>query len=241
MKRYMSVFGMITRSSIYKILTVLGGLAVTELIMFCIGMEQPLAAMSSLEDLVDQSHYVYVLAIAYVLMTAVLCFYGCSIGSRQEYTLKRLRIKEKSIFLMQCFYNILCYVLLWGVQLLVLFISSRYYMEKQTEFIVGSQTLFMAFHRSDLMHGILPLHDWASWVVLVYVIAGTGIAAAGFTWKQRQGRFDWKLIVVMGIVFLAFPRGLGEGVEMVLTVMTTFFMLLAYVLLLQIGKRGDGT
>lgn len=217
MKKYLSVFEMIARSSLYKVLAILTGMTVAELGTFYIAMQQPLSKVQpNLEEVVDQSHFVWMLGISYILITVVLVLHGCNIGSMQGYTLQRLRIKEKAVYRLQCLYNSLCYVLLWVTQLIVLLISAEYYLEHQTHGVVSNQTVFLAFYRSDLMHSILPLEDFVSWYLLAYIILGTAIEAAGFTWKQRRGKIGWGLFVVVALVLLIFPRALGREIELII-------------------------
>lgn len=211
MKRYISVFEMIIRSSFYKVLGILASLSVLELGTFYIAMQQPLASIQpNLEELVDQSHFMYMFAIAYLLITVVLVLSGTNIGSMQGYTLQRLRIKEKRVFLLQCIYNILCYVLLWATQVGVLLAASNYYMTHKTDAILTNQTVFLAFHRNDFMHSILPTQDTLNWVLLFAIIVCTGSFAADFTRMQRRGKVAWILIIFVAIAFVSFPRGLEE-------------------------------
>lgn len=211
MKRYISVFEMIIRSSFYKVLGILASLSVLELGTFYIAMQQPLASIQpNLEELVDQSHFMYMFAIAYLLITVVLVLSGTNIGSMQGYTLQRLCIKEKKVFLLQCIYNILCYVLLWATQVGVLLAASNYYMTHKTDAILTNQTVFLAFHRNDFMHSILPIQDTLNWVLLFAIIVCTGSFAADFTRMQRRGKVAWILIIFVAIAFVSFPRGLEE-------------------------------
>lgn len=216
MKRYLSVFEMITRSSIYKVLGILAALAIAELGMFYISLQQPLAGIQpNLEEIVDQSHFVYAFGVAYLLMTVVLVLPGTNMGSMQGYTLQRLRIKENKVFLLQSIYNVFCYILLWAAQLGILLIASGYYMTHKTDAVRTNQTVFLAFHRNDFMHSILPSQDIFSWFILIYLIVGTGILAALFTKNQRNGSIAWSLFLFAAIACICFPRGLGEEVWMV--------------------------
>lgn len=237
MKRYISVFEMIIRSSFYKVLGILASLSVLELGTFYIAMQQPLASIQpNLEELVDQSHFMYMFAIAYLLITVVLVLSGTNIGSMQGYTLQRLRIKEKKVFLLQCIYNILCYVLLWATQVGVLLAASNYYMTHKTEAILTNQTVFLAFHRNDFMHSILPIQDTLNWVLLFAIIVCTGSFAADFTRMQRRGKVAWILIIFVAIAFVSFPRGLEEEPIILIIGMIAYS---AFICLRNIFYRGE--
>lgn len=213
MKRYLSVFEMITRSSIYKVFAVLLIMAVTELAACYIALQQLLEEIQpSLEEIVDQSYFLNFFRIAYVVVTVVLILSGMNIGSMQSYTLQRLRIKEKWVFVLQSIYNILCYLLLWTVQVVVLLMVSSYYMDHETDVILGNQMVFLAFHRNDFMHSILPFQDILGWFTIFFFLFGTGIMAASFTKRQRSGKIGWSLFLFVAAICICFSRGLGEQI-----------------------------
>lgn len=211
MKRYLSVFEMITRSSIYKVLGILIAMVVAEVITCAISWQQPLAYMKpTIEEWVDQSYLLVIFIVAYFLMSAVLVLPGTNIGSVQGYTLQRLRISEKSVYRLQCLYNILCFGLLWVTQLVVLLGISAFYMQYKANVVKTNMTVFLAFHRNEFMHSILPLQDLGGWALLVFFIMCTGIFAARFTKSQRSGKLDWTLVVFLAAFCIFFPQALGE-------------------------------
>ena len=224
MKRYLSVFEMIARSSFYKVLMVLLAMAVAQFGMFYLQLQDLEGTVSNLEALIDQSHYTIILGVAYLLITVLLVLHGCNLGSVQGYTLQRLKISEKKVRYLQSFYNVMCYGLLWVTELLILLVSSGYYMETQTHEYLSNQTVFLAFYRNELMHSILPLEDVTGWWILATIMIGTGICAAGFTWNQRRGKIGWGLIFVIAIVLLAFPRPLGGSYDTILMLLIVVIM-----------------
>lgn len=215
MKKYLSVFEMIARSSLYKVLVVLFAMAVTELAFFWRYVNNPGEdGLVYLELIVDNSYYLVILQIAYVLVTVFLALTGCNIGSMQVYTLQRLRITEKAYFVLQSIYNMFCYVLLWGTQLGVLLFSANYFSKYNDDPYFSNQTIFLAFHRNNLMHSILPMENWICWIILIFIFVGSGIAAADFSWKQRRGKIGWLLIFMAAGAAICFPKGLStEGYE----------------------------
>lgn len=211
MKRYLSVFEMITRNSIYKVLGLIAVMVAAEVITCAISWQQPLAYMKpNIEEWVDQSHFVWMFMGTFIILSGVLAFYGTNIGSMQSYTLQRLRIPERSVYKLQCLYNILCLGLLWMTQVAVLLGICAFYMEYKVGVVKTNMTVFLAFHRNDFMHSILPLQDLAGWALLVFFIICTGVFAARFTRSQRDGKIDWALVVYLAAFCIFFPRTLGE-------------------------------
>ena len=209
MKKYSSVFEMIVRSSIYKVLFLLGIMVITEAVCFSLSMISPSGV--NIEEYINQSLFSTIFQIAYLLVTAVLVFYGMNMGSMQSYTLQRLRIREKNIFWLQALYNALAYVLLWGVQLVMILISASVYYKNLPEgHIHTNQTLFIAFYRSEFMHSILPLEDAPGWWVLILILVSSAFTTAVFTKLQRIGKFGFELFILVGAVLVSFPRAVGE-------------------------------
>ena len=208
MKRYVSVFEMIARSSIYKVLLILGTMTIAQGVSFYMTMCSPSGL--AIEDYIDQSHYGLIFKIAYVLITIILVLPGMDIGSKQSYTLQRLRIKERKIYWLQSLYNLLAYVLLWGMQLMVLLGSCMVYEKNLPEGVtLTNQTMFLAFHRNDFMHSILPLEDSLGWALLILIIFTTAFATAEFTKLRREGKFGFELLILIPAVLLFFPREMG--------------------------------
>lgn len=225
MKRYLSVFEMIARSSIYKVLLTLMVMVVAQGISFYMTMLSPSGL--GVEDFIEQSHYGLIFKIAYVLITIILVIPGMDIGSKQSYTLKRLRIKESRIFWLQALYNLLAYLLLWGAQLAMLFGSCLVYQNNLPEGVtLTNQTMFLAFYRNDFMHSILPLEDGPGWWVIALIGVTTGVVAAEFTKLRREGKFGFELLILVPSVLISFPSELGyEFTFLVLALCIVYFVM----------------
>ena len=240
MKKYLSVFEMITRSSLYKVLACIGVMAVIEGIAFYKKFQEHIGDTVDgvfLEELIYDDLFRVIFMATYVLMTGILVLQGENIGSVQSYTLKRLRVKEKTVFRLQCLYNIFAYVLLWGAQLMLLLLFAGYYVKNQSWIEISNQTVFMAFYRNYFMHSILPLEDIPGWFVLGVFLVGTGIAAAAATWKQRRGKFGWDLLIFLAVMILTFPRALGSVSYIYVLAFVVLFMVV-YIIgkLISIGE-----
>ncbi len=215
MKRYLSVFEMITRSSIYKVLLIIAAMVVTEAVFFYNLFSKQEGI--SFEFYMEESYYRVIFLVAYILVTLVIVQPGMNMGSVQTYTLQRLRIKESRILWVQALYNFCAYVLLWGAQLAVILGSFAYYQNNLPKgAIVSNQTLFLAFYRSDFLHTILPLEDGPGWWVIGLIAVTTALAAANFTKLQRSGKFGFELLLMVAAVCIYFPRSLGYDISFIL-------------------------
>lgn len=224
MKKVFSVFGLLSRNTIYKIFTVFVVLGAVESVWFWKKMKEQLALQNqlelagvgggSLEYLVNSSHLFGWYTLAFVLITVFLAFSTCNWGSVQGYTLKRLRVSEWEIFWIQSVYNFLCYVLLMGVQLGFLFVIGYFYRMQYAD--TTNQTMFLAFYRNAFMHSILPLEEWPRLLINLLMYGGMAVTAASVPYFQRNKKFGWEAIVVMGILAVGFEAELGSAVPYVL-------------------------
>ena len=208
MKRYVSVFEMIARSSIYKVLLVIVTMVVAEVVYLSYAFTSTQRVL--MEVYIDERFFGTAFKVAYTLITLLLILPGMNLGSTQSYTLKRLRIKEKNIYWLQAVYNFLAFVILWGVQLLVILGFMVFYQNHLPEgAVITNQTMFLAFYRVDFMHSILPLEDRTNWMMLFSIGAVTALAAAECTKLQRGGKFAFELCVMVATTWIVFPRELG--------------------------------
>jgi len=224
MKKYISIFELFARSTIYKILPVFVTMGAAQVFMFQKAMSEwfPMDAYHlefqaieyyTLEYMMSRSKNEIFLGIAFVLITAILCWCGCNIGSKSSYTIQRLQVTEKRIFVMQSIYNSLCYVLLLGAQIGVLLIQSSLYAVRAGH--LTNQTVFLAYYRSDFMHSVLPLEGTMRWTENILIVLGCGVSAALFTYLQRRGKVAVSMLVVTACVLLGFVQELGEQFGMV--------------------------
>ena len=240
MKRYLSVFEMIIRSSIYRILGVLALMIGIETVLLMIVWNQPIAKLQpSMEVWVERSWLCIPFLAAYWFVTYILASSGTNMGSMQGYTLQRLRIPEKKVYLLQCVYNMFCYVILWETQLVVLFAASDFYMKHKTGAILTNQTVFLAFYRNAFMHSILPLEDIFGWFTLGFYIVMTGILTAKFARNQRNGKVTWSLIFFAALAVVCFQRELGVEPYFMLMLTLIWIMYMLAQVLINEGVQED--
>ena len=221
MKKYISIVELFARSTIYKIVILLFVMGALQVFRFCQVMAEwiPLSLYEldfqavehhSLEWLIEHSNSGVFMAAAFVGMTVILCMNGSDIGSKCSYTLQRLQVTEKTVFVIQSLYNIACYLLLFGAQTVVFLIQSRLYTQHAS--IVTNQTVFLAVYRSDFMYSVLPLEGSLRVISNILFVAGCGVSAAVFTYLQRRGKVAKSLLVICACVMRGFVQELGNAV-----------------------------
>lgn len=215
MKKHLSVFSLIARSSIYKLLLLFLLLAAAESVLFCLRLQSTLSAAAALQLEPDGMEYVFTggkvfwsSAVIFVLMTAQLCRVGCDFGSSQSYTLRRLRITEKSVFIWQTIFNILSFLMLWAVQLGVAMALCHAYVSVVQE--TSGQAIMLAFYRHKFLHSLLPLSDVSRYIRNIALVLALGIGAAKFSWNNRRGKLGVEIIALTALTVVFFAAETGS-------------------------------
>ena len=121
-------------------------------------------------------------------------------NSRFGYTLRRLRISERCVFLWSCACNALCYAVLWCVQIMAA-VGAAFWNAKSAVYSAGPQGVFVDFYRSGFLHGLLPLADGYVWARnALFVLALGCVTACIQLGLRRKGSRSW--LVCMGLTFL---------------------------------------
>jgi len=211
MKKHGSVCMLLVRCSIFRVLAVLAGMALVEVGLFLAVLSRGITTEGySLELFVSKSGLQWVFGCAFLLMTILLCLPGTESGSKCGYTLRRLRVSERTVFFWQSAVNSMFYLLLWLVQILLAVGLSRLYVLMARPEFVSGQTIFLAFYRSDFFHSLLPFEDAGFWVRNAVLVLALGICAARYPHAQRRGRRGQEIIALFfGTVFF-FVRGIGD-------------------------------
>lgn len=242
MKKYLSVFEMITRSTLYKVLITLVLMVVAQFFLFGAELKETFSSgndeiIIGMENIVDESYLVVPLAIGFVLMTIILCWCGCNIGSNQGYTLRRLQIGERAVFCLQILYNCLCYVLLWASQVAVTVGISHLYVQHAAE--LTNQTVVLAYYKNSYMHSVLPMEDGRGWALLIFLIIGCGVAAAAFPVQQRRGKIGFSMIVAVALALVCFPNGIDADYRFVFVCLAFFCMASVALLGVFVGSEEE--
>jgi len=208
-KKYISVFSLMAKNSLSRILGLLlllvaadGALAWYWVCVQGYGMDNLFRS--------GNAGFGFVLAVVFALMAAVQMRRGDLYSGPQGYTMRRLAISEKGVAVLQSLYNLLCWLLLWGVQVLSVFVICKVCCRYGVGGAWANQQLFLQFYISPLLHSLLPMEETLSWVANVVMIAGLSVASACWAVLRREKEERAKLLVVYWAVLLLFRRELGS-------------------------------
>lgn len=197
MKKQVSVFGLHARAALNRLLPVVLGLLVVEGIFAGLCIAHGAALTLSGSNLESALHYSFRAGILALQVLLASCF---GANSRYSYTLRRLRISERCVFLWSCACNALCYAVLWCVQIMAA-VGAAFWNAKSAVYSAGPQGVFVDFYRSGFLHGLLPLADGYVWARnALFVLALGCVTACIQLGLRRKGSRSW--LVCMGLTFL---------------------------------------
>lgn len=145
------------------------------------------------------------------------------------YTMQRLGVKEKTVFRMWML-NAICSIgIIWGVQLLIIFLSGKYYEMVTPEHLTSVQTMFLSSYRSDFFHTIMPVEDWSMWIRNIALVFAMSSGIAKVTVKRFRGV---KSSIMLGfevfLIVLYFNIGSGSWDVMVTACLLICSMFMIY-------------
>lgn len=196
MKTAIAVWMAAARQIVWKLILIAAALAAVEIGLFY-RVAGRMAAAIRVDGYVSDSFGVWldrargyeVFVVAFALVTAVLMLQGCDYhGGKLRYTLQRLPLSETAVTLLWAALHIVCYLILWAVQLAVVAVCWRMY--TQTAYGGNGQLLelFVECYLDDFLHGLLPLEHVAVWLRQSLWILCMGTGTAWFGMQQRRGK-----------------------------------------------------
>ena len=205
MRKHLSVLRLYAGSIVYKLLALLAILSVVELAGFRLLKLDEAWSFGQGEG---DTFLAACLFAAYAVLIGICLCTGRK-SNPFGYTLQRLQISERSVFLWHVLVCVCAFLILWGVQILLAFGLAKGYAASEI-YDGGPQGLMMAFYRSKILHSILPLEDGMLWFRnLVYILAG-GAGCAHLSLAIRQGEKVFSPSIIFILVMLTFPVSLGN-------------------------------
>lgn len=246
--REISLWALLARGSIYKILAILVLMVPVEILLFCRTMEEYVEWKSDLIsgiDITPRFEWIFAKSRIYIVFLAAFCLVAFALvlshsetyGTRSGYTLKRLRVSQKHLFWVTSAYNFLCFILLFVVQVFAALWMCRLYQERMPAELVPSQLEFLAFYRTGLLHNLLPLADVEKWVMSLLMLLGVSVTAADRSHANQWWQvWRWIPFLCFYVWWIA-VEGIGfQGADVIWDIW--FVVLIAVSVLRGIGIMG---
>lgn len=233
MKKFLSVFSLYIRSSVYKLIAVIILMTAAQIVLFNKTLNSDYATavtLTGIESLTDVSRVQIVFAAAFLAVTVFLILSGSEFGTKQGYTLRRLCVKEKSVLLCQATANTLLYAVLLISEILISYVLCMMYMKfAETpgiaeKALISNQTVFLAYYRSNFLHALLPLDDILKHISNLVALLGMGFTSAVFPYFLRRKRVSLEVFILMFFIFFNFSNSWTTSSGDVVIIGASFFL-----------------
>lgn len=255
MNRYLSTVGLYARWNLYKILTIIlitalaAGFLVYRYPIGTVVLDenyvsaetgettQLVASYPKLEGAVSGSGAPVVCAAGFAAIVAVMSLTGCGYGAKTEYTIRRLRVKERRAVLLWAAYHAVLLVIYWAVLAAVLYgvMHLRLQMDVPVDYFVymyGPQSMLLLCYTDTFLHHLLPLRDVAAWGVGIASVLAAALSTVLFSYRQRRGSFSVMVLLALAGTIGSFFCGLGENANALLMVLLLGVAGAAFVMLI---------
>jgi len=228
LKKHLSVWALTARGTIYKALLLLLGMAGAEAIVFYLAMQHVLRwEYPTLEAAFTLSRIQWVCAAGFLLLSLLLSLHTCAFSAKTGYSLKRLSVSEHCVALWQTAWHMICYMLFWAVQVLLVLAFSQWYIHSIPTGFTGNQTVFLAFHRVEFLFGLMPMGLTTRWIRNILFLIAISFATACFSFRQRRGKLPLAAGVQAGLILFFFSISMTDSSADTLSMILTLGILFA--------------
>ncbi len=207
MKRYGSIWMLAAQNTLWKLLLIWALTFLAELGLIVLAMGR-LDYWDGLEYLVSESHAALAAGAGLLATCGVLALNGCDgASSRSRYTLRRLRVDERTLTLCWGGHNALCLLVFWGAQAAWALFLCRFAMAHAVQTPFNDMSLFLAFFRNGFLHSLLPLQEYSRAIRNGIFLLCLGLTAACFSYQQRHGRRGFAILPLSVLTVVSFSQG----------------------------------
>lgn len=244
MKRYLSIFSLNTRSTIYKLLSIFLMMSAAELLMFYSRIEKNRNRMNisltewretlpvSFDYIVGETHIQVFFAAAFLAVFWMLFWSVSERGkSKSRFLLWRLSIGRRQVFFIFACYHVICFAALILVQILT--VTGMYFLY---QVLAGGdrapQSLLLIFYKDAFLHSILPLSDVFRSIRLICFIIVWGFSSAYMGYEGYFKKYRASLGLLMYLVFFMLGTIMVDLYVKWLNLLTIGFGIVALVLVM---------
>lgn len=154
------------------------------------------------ELLLSMSHWdkIFVIGLAFILILLTFNAFRQRSEAVVEYTYTRLPMKPNMVLRAMFIHNLCLFLILIGVQFVMVFVGYRLYLSFVIEDVVMKQGLFLAFIRWDFLRRLYPIGDVIrllfNVVCLMHISYISTIQGMRTVYRERAAGLDLFVIVV---------------------------------------------
>lgn len=214
-KKDIAVFALLVRTSIYKMIGLLLLMSAVQLVLFgrvVRGQISQRGYADDLESLLDRCGIPICFLITFCLVCLVMAWADSDRGgSRASYLLRRLAMGRTKLFLMRTLYHVCALLVLFALELGLVFGMYLWYAEVQNLEVLSPQALFLAFYRSPFLHSLLPLESVSRWIRSGLTVLAGAMAVALWNGTPEGGKRRLLLILWLLFTGLTFCAQVGSS------------------------------
>ena len=207
MRKHSSVFILLIRNKIYRVLFILLGMSAVSILGF------------RFSGFMDAPMFGEYYGTWFLGATCLLGYVGCVISctefasakSRSAYTYQRLRVSEREILFWDVLTNMLIFFVLYGTEIIILGILAKMY-AAAPGYVQGEQGIIAAFYRSAFLHGMIPMAESGLWIRNILLVPAVSILCSCASVDMRYNSKPPILIIFLEIILvLCIPSDPGQG------------------------------
>lgn len=231
-KPILSLWALLARCSIYKVLAVLAVMALAEVLLFyrCLRI----GGGYTLRSAVENSHLSVVFVVALWLVCFVLAWTQGQLDARSSAAMLRLQLSGSRLFIIKTAYNMVCIIMLFTAQIWLAIWLVGVYGREMGEIYAPPQRLFLAFYRIDFLHCLLPMAEIGKWVRNLLLLLAFGTEAAGAKKKNYI-----PLFALLPLTANWFVSSMGVNMIDLICCLTYMVVIAANIWQVQKAQRGE--
>ncbi|MDE5893541.1 MAG: hypothetical protein K2H45_11525 [Acetatifactor sp.] len=206
----LSLWALLAKCSMYKVLAVLVVMAIIEVVLFYHCLKSG-AEYYTLARAVKDSLLSVIFLAAFGLVCFALAWTERRLDTESSAAILRLRLSGSRIFMIKTAYNMACMVILFAVQIWLAIGLVGIYGREMEEIYASPQRLFLAFYRIDFLHCLLPMAEVGKWVRNLLLLLAFGTEAAGGSEKAEK-KYYVPLIPLYAVTASWFVSSMGRNV-----------------------------
>lgn len=205
-KKYLTLYDLLLANGGKKIAAVMGLSAIAEGVLLYIMMQKETLYYENL----FARGAALPLMLGFVALAALLFNPMKQNKSRLNYTLYRLRVKAKTLYLTELVHIVIVFAAFWGLSLLLLYSFGLYFTQNASEALNSETGILLAFGRCHQLWFLLPIGNASCVARNIAGVLALAAAIARFNFFQRAGKL--RFIAPLLVLWL-FSRGFYTGIN----------------------------
>ncbi|MBR2410342.1 MAG: hypothetical protein IKB08_01315 [Clostridia bacterium] len=231
MKKYISVFYLTARESIYKIfvLWLASALVQTAAMWLTLNFNDSFLKVAFFTS---KAFIPVIFSITLILTALLLSKTGMQFNSKTGYTLRRLRIKERKVFYIQTLYNFMMLFCLLVSEVLLIFVLIKGFKGMHPEEGLSVQTEFKAFYKDLFIQNLFAGRDILRIVRNIITVLSLSLNLSAFSFLiRRNSKWIGALLVtaLSVMVFVSAPSIRMIDADIIFMIPLVMFIIFALI------------